>query len=415
MYCPNCGNQITDESLKFCSACGHDLNDASQQEAALSETPQDAALSPHPAASISPRFRRKGWLIGGVVAVVLVAFGAVFTVIAKPFASGKQLILDSINTETFASATQSAMQPVQESMAITLNNVQTPMLSGIQAGMLSTLSGATINLNLLYEPKNEEARVDFDSKYQSIAHHGSLWVDKNMAVLNASDYQSLLAPVLPQGLTMPKYLVTDPIQAQSIQAFWSNLDAKSNKLTKNQRTSIITLEKILVQAIPDKYIHRPSLNAISIDFDQAGLEDILKSEVKAVYANKQQVADAVSAVSQLNKTAPQYTSKQQVLDALNQMPEEAAMAAITTTFNSGLYSISKNSLTVTKKMFGKGLSESFNGGVSIHTPAVSLTVNYRVSAHSPATGIIKMPSTDASNSKTFTQWVMETQAGAGGL
>lgn len=46
MYCPKCGNNIADESTKFCSVCGYELNSAQQPKFKLaSEQPQQSNMN----------------------------------------------------------------------------------------------------------------------------------------------------------------------------------------------------------------------------------------------------------------------------------------------------------------------------------------------------------------------------------
>lgn len=319
---------------------------------------------------------------------------------AKPFASGKQLLLNSIGSTAFTSGDQ---MPIQENLTLNLKNIHMATTSGVAAGLLSTLNGSNIHIGILFDAKDKKANVSFSSDYQSVKHSGQLWVDNTRAVLSASDYQSLLTPLLPQGLTLPKYLTTDSSQVQGLQKFWRSVDTQSNTLTKSQKQSVITMEKMLVNAIPGKYIKRSSLNSVTIRFDQSGLEDIIKSEVRAIYSHKSQVADAMNALSKVRSTPTQANVGQNVIQALNRFPEEAALAAITTAFNSGRIAVQENTITMTKGIFSQGFTETFDGGVSIHSPNTSMSIGYKVNSHEPAREKVQMPTTTSANSKTFSQ------------
>jgi hypothetical protein len=399
VLCTKCGAQVEPED-KFCKACGEIVDSFTAKETSIT-----SEVNPgfDPMLNQPLKKSRKALWISAAAVVVVLGGGTALASTLDVFASGKQVLLDVI------SHGGSTADSSEESWNLKIKNLNAPNVGQPAAAMLATLNNASIDLNVFFNPQDNKAELDFNTQYQSVSHHGSLWVSKDSAVLSAVDYQSLLAPVLPQGMKIPQYLVTDSDQAKSISDFWTQLSSSKSKLTADQLKSVEKMETLLISAIPDKYIHRKGLTTVEIQFDQTGLTDILKSEVTTVYSNKAAVADAISQLASLSSTAQGMSVsdiKQSVLDSFNQMPEEAVLAGISTVMNSGVVSTEPMSISVSKNLFGSGATSKVSGGISVKDPQsnTSGTVEFTVNTTAPSSKTVQMPSITNSNSQTFTNF-----------
>lgn len=399
MLCTKCGTQVEPED-KFCKACGEIVDSFTAKETSIT-----SEVNPgfDPMLNQPLKKRRKALWISAAAVVVVLGGGTALASTLDVFASGKQVLLDVI------SHGRSTSDSSEESWNLKIKNLNAPNVGQPAAAMLATLNNASIDLSVFFNPQDNKAELNFNTQYQSVSHHGSLWISKDSAVLSAADYQSLLAPVLPQGMKIPQYLVTDSDQAKSISDFWSQLTSSKSKLTADQLKSVEKVESLIISAIPDKYIHRQGLTTVEIQFDQNGLTDILKSEVTSVYDNKAAFADAISQIASVSSAAQGMSVsalKQNVLDSLNQMPEEAVLAGISTVMNSGVVSTEPMSISFSKNLFGSGVTSKVSGGISVKDPQSNMsgTVEFTVNGTAPSSKTVQMPSINNSNSQTFTNF-----------
>lgn len=410
MLCSKCGTHIDPED-KFCKSCGEVVHTSPSQETSVTSEVGpgfDPLLNPS-----NKKSRKSLWITAAAVVVVLGGGTTAFASTFHVFSSGKTLITDAIAHQTNNMDASSA-----ETWNIKLKNLSASNLPPTEAALLSTLNNATIDLNVLYSPKDKKAQLDFNTQYQSVNHHGSVWVSSNAVVLSAADYQSLLVSILPQGIKLPQYLVTDSDQAKSISDFWAQLDKSRANMTADQSKAMQQVEALLIAAIPDKYIHRKGLMTVEIQFDQTGLADILTSEVKNVYDHKQEFVDAISQVASATPSLPSGMNasslKQSMLDGLNQMPEEAVLAGISTVLNAGILSTEPMTISVTKGLFGSNLTEKVSGGLSFKDPQsnTSATVEFTVNSNSPAETTVQMPTVKSGNSETFANFSAQADKAA---
>jgi len=365
--------------------------------------------------------KRKAVVIASVAAAVVLLGGvSAFTAEAKPFASGKQLLIDSLQASASATGTESTRTaPIEETATLQFKNVNLPGMPPSQAALLSLLEGATIHLDVLYDAAQKHAKIAIDTINRVGKYDGDVYITNNSALFALSGFQPLFATELPPGVTLPKYLVTDASQAQTIQSFWTSMNAqKTTTMTAAQKQSLLTLEEILVNAIPDKYIHRSGLAAIDIRFDQAGLQDILKAEVAAVYANKADVAKAVASMSTTGSGAGQATMvdlQQSVMGALDAQSEADMMANISNIFNAGMLTINVTTIHMSKSVFGNRITASIATGANLQDSGTgaSLGLQLQLQATTPTSAKFTMPSTDSSNRVTFSQW-LQSQMTTGG-
>jgi hypothetical protein len=409
LFCSKCGTPV-EAGDKFCKSCG---------EIVGAPTSKESIISPEPNSGFDPllnqprKKRRKAlWITAAAVVVVIGGGGTALASTMDAFASGKTLMLDAIANQPVTSDSQASWV---QTWHIKLTDLSAPNLPAAPAALLATLNNAAIDLNIQFSPKDKKAELDFNTQYQSVTHQGKVWVSSDSAVVSAADYQSLLAPVLGQGIKIPQYLVSDSSQAKAITDFWTQLSQNRQKLTKDQWKAVQNVEKLMVTAIPDQYIHRKGLTGVELQFDQNGLSDILTAQVKNVYSHKQEFADAVSQLASLSSNLPAGTNastiQQNLLNGLNQTPEEAVLAGISTVLNAGVISTDPMTISLTKSLFGSHVTEDISGGIAVKDPQNNLTAKlaFTVHATSPGQETIQMPSVNHSNSQTFTDFA--NQAG----
>lgn len=408
MKCNHCDSPI-EQGSEFCPNCGQKVD--TSEHAATIQTPATNANSSK-IQFTSKKRNKKAIYIGVGIGIVVLGVGSAAAAVTKPFTSPKQLLLESVNNQTAGSTV--SKQSVEEKIHLGLNNISVPQASASDAGIVKTLNGSTIDLDVLFAPSTKEAQVDFTTNYQSVAHKGSLWVTQNSAILNMSDYQSLLNMMQP-GIKIPKYLTTDSTQASDIAKFWSQVEKSPTQLTTEQTTAIHDLESMLINAIPDKYIHRSGIMSIQISFDQAGFQDIMKSVVKTIYENKDKFANDVS---QIESTSPAASGgltpadlKNQILTTLNQTPQEEVLGGIASVFNTGAVSIHPTSLEFDKGLFGSNYSEHMSSGISLNIPEVGVgaNVSFSLDATSPSSKSISVPTIAPGDSQTFSDWSQQNQ------
>lgn len=368
------------------------------------QTPIDSDVT------VSKKRRHTGLWVSGIVAIVILGGLAGTAKAMDVFASAKQLTLDSVANQ----GTNVPTTAVQEKWNIQLKNIQLPGGSSTEQALLSTLNNAALNFNILLDAKNQTAEVDLNTSYQSVTRHASLWVNKNSAVLSASDYQPLLGGLLPSSVQIPKYLVTDASQASAISKFWSELSSSSKQLSQQNLAAVRQLETLMIGAIPSQYFHRDGLTGVSLSFDQAGFEAIVKAEVQTVYAHKDEFASLLSQLESANLPAGQTKAafKQSILQTLSNTPEEAVMAAVSTALNSGDVTVKPTTLTVHKPLFGTP-TEVIDGGIAVKIPQVNVggEVDYHVTS-SALKSKISVPTPTSSQSESFTAFAQQL-SGAG--
>lgn len=368
-----------------------------------------------------PKSNRRNVIVGSAIAagVLIIGGGVAFAAVAKPFASGKQLLLDGLLRSSQATGQAAHPTLVDEVGTIQFQNINLPNMPASQAAFIAALNGLTMHFDIFYNPVQKQAHIALGAVNHAGSFPGNVWISENKAMFDLSSFKTLFQALLPAGLKVPKYLVTDASQSQAIQSFWVNASKDNASLTATEQKSLLTLEEILLNAIPDKYISRTGLTSVEIHFDQTGLEDILHSEVSAVYANKVDVVKAVTVLSAAKSSVGEanLTQLQQSLtDALNNQSESTMNSAISSLFHSGTVSLESTVIHISKAAFGPQTSVSLESGASMQDTSTGATfgVHLNIKETSPVRGLFQMPITNAANSETFSQWLQTEMVGPSG-
>lgn len=355
-----------------------------------------------PSFGIKNRNRKAWWISGGVAIVVLAAFAGTAQA-TEVFTSPKQVVLHSI--DKIGGGSKTAVSAEQQ-WSFQVKNLKVPNLPPTTSALVSSLNHSTIGIDMMLDSKNDQAQVNLSTNYQSVARHASVWVTNNKAIASASNFQNLLRTLLPSTVKIPKYLVTDSAQSKSIVRFWTQLNQASSTYSQQSIQASRQLAQLVVQAIPTQYFHRQGLSSISLSFDQQGLQEIVKSEVRFVYAHPDQYASLISQIESnhlVRGTTPAQV-KQSIQQTISNTPEEVVMAGISTALGSGDLTVAQTTITVHQGLFGVP-TESMTGGIGVNVPQSGIggELDYQMTT-GPLKTAISPPTPSASSSKTFTQF-----------
>lgn len=336
----------------------------------------------------------------GVIAALVLGGGAAFAYKAQVFTSPKNLVLQALQQETMNAESNAMTQPISADFNIKFNNIYDPQISPIYDSLVNQINGSSLDLNTILDEQHEKAKFALTLRTSSDTYSSDVYLDQSNAVISTAGIIPLVnqlargsSVTLPE---IPPYL-TDSGDPQ-IQQFWNGMSQNETNISPQIFTAGKQLAELVVNAVPDQYFTRPALNTIRISISQNGWLDIIKAEVKSIYANPQQWADAINAV---NAATGQGGTPISGAD-LTSTPETTVLQSIDTLNEQRVFTLDPTVVTVTRNLFSNQEHSDIQGGFAINQPyGVSGNITFYAQSEYGSVDDIAIPVTDSSNSESI--------------
>ena len=281
--------------------------------------------------------------------------------------SGKELLLDAVEHPP---APVSAPPTIHEIWHIQLRNFSWPTKTSLDTYWQKQLQNSTIDLDLIANIRQQQARVQFTIFNHEHTQKGFVWLNQSQVIVDISNLPPFIASPKPSATLQTKYLITNPEQAPQVQLFWSTIEQTDPGLGDAKTEDAGRLLTQVLAALPDESVRRVGLAGVAIQFNEQSFENIMRAEIQSLNINRR------------------------VWDSQKLMH----------LFYSGEVHIEPTHWLFSKNLLTGKVTQSFEGGITFHQATGFWgTIRYHRLNFGPSGDAIKLPKVTVDNSKTLAE------------